>query len=344
VSPGKRALRGAVETASQAVGLLSMLERRLTRGLTVLMYHRVLPDEQCRELAFPSLVMPASAFRAQLEWLAGNAQVLPLGSALALEGTPASDLPRVAVTFDDGYADNAAVAAPIAEACGLRLTFFVTTDFVGAGRALWFDRAHALLTRTGMARRLGAWEAAGIHGPAPVDPAPGTWIQRLKYVPLPGREAFLVALQQRAPALAENDAPAPMSPEDVRALARAGHEIGSHGTGHSVHTTLADEELRHELEHSRSVLQEWIGAAPTGLAYPNGDHDERVRAAVRAAGYAWACTTRSGLHRPGDDPMRIPRRDITPNAVLRPGGAFDLRGFRCELSGLRDAWRRESAA
>lgn len=42
--------------------------------------------------------------------------------------------PQIAITFDDGYADNLAVAAPILAARGLPFTVFVTADFVRKSR------------------------------------------------------------------------------------------------------------------------------------------------------------------------------------------------------------------
>ena len=44
----------------------------------------------------------------------------------------------LAITFDDGYADNRTVAAPLLERHGLPCTFFVATGFLDGGR-MWND-------------------------------------------------------------------------------------------------------------------------------------------------------------------------------------------------------------
>ena len=46
---------------------------------------------------------------------------------------------KVALTFDDGYDDNIANAAPILKKYGLTATLFVTTDFVGTPRYMSWD-------------------------------------------------------------------------------------------------------------------------------------------------------------------------------------------------------------
>jgi peptidoglycan/xylan/chitin deacetylase (PgdA/CDA1 family) len=338
----KHRLRRAVESMADVGGLLDLLERRMGLGLTVLMYHRVLPDESCGDYPFASLAMPASAFRAQLAWLAEHAEVLPLGRALQRSPTRRAKRPLVSVTFDDGYADNKEIAAPMAEELGLRCSFFVATDFVQGSQPLWFDRAHALISRAAHAACVEAWQAAGLAVQAPRLADVSAWISQLKSVEPTLREGFLGCLEAEAgPDLrADLEAVRPMRPDDLRALANSGHEIASHGTGHNVFLTLSDEALERELEESRRRIGSWIGEAPLGLAYPNGDQDERVRAASRRAGYAWACTTRAGMFRWGSDPLQVPRRDVTPSAVLDAERRFDFRAFRCEISGLRQAWRR----
>lgn len=83
-----------------------------------------------------------------------------------------------------------------------------------------------------------------------------------------------------------------MTAEQIRTVADAGVEIGSHGRHHVSLPGTDDTELREELEESRAVLEEIIDAPVTGFAYPYGYATAREIEAVRAAGYDYACDIR----------------------------------------------------
>jgi peptidoglycan/xylan/chitin deacetylase (PgdA/CDA1 family) len=97
-----------------------------------------------------------------------------------------------------------------------------------------------------------------------------------------------------------------MTWDDLRGHADRGVAIGSHTISHAHLTRLSDAELRHELEDSKDELEAELGRPCTELAYPYGEHDARVRAAARAAGYrvAYALRGRKG------DPYSWPRVDL----------------------------------
>jgi peptidoglycan/xylan/chitin deacetylase (PgdA/CDA1 family) len=97
----------------------------------------------------------------------------------------------------------------------------------------------------------------------------------------------------------------PMSWDQLGELAEAGWEIGSHTHTHPHLTTVDDETLREELARSRDEVEQRLGRPCPTLAYPYGDHDERVVAAAGAAGYAAACTLPGRLPRPR--PLAWPR-------------------------------------
>jgi peptidoglycan/xylan/chitin deacetylase (PgdA/CDA1 family) len=105
-------------------------------------------------------------------------------------------------------------------------------------------------------------------------------------------------------------------------VAEAGWEIGSHTCSHPRLPSLGDEHLRRELFESRSVVAERLGRPCGTLAYPYGDHDERVVEATRAAGYAAAGTL----------PGRLPRaqRLAWPRIGIYRGD--DQRRFRIKAS------------
>jgi peptidoglycan/xylan/chitin deacetylase (PgdA/CDA1 family) len=97
----------------------------------------------------------------------------------------------------------------------------------------------------------------------------------------------------------------PMSWNQLCSLAEAGWEIGSHTSTHPRLTRLDDESLAHELAGSRRECEERLGRPCRSLAYPYGDHDQRVVQAAREAGYATAGTLPAGWH--PSDPLRWPR-------------------------------------
>lgn len=100
------------------------------------------------------------------------------------------------------------------------------------------------------------------------------------------------------------DAPL-MSAADVRAVAAAGHEIGSHTMTHPRMTALPPEDLRRQVTESRQVLEDLLQEPVDGFAYPYGNFDENAVQAVRDAGYAYACATDDHTRRAGYTVARI---------------------------------------
>lgn len=97
---------------------------------------------------------------------------------------------------------------------------------------------------------------------------------------------------------------------ELRRLQADGMEIGSHTVSHPRLPTTADAQLRRELADSRAALQDLLGAPVDSFAYPYGAWDARCAAAVAAAGYSSACTTRTGWALRDNDPYRLRRLTV----------------------------------
>ena len=95
----------------------------------------------------------------------------------------------------------------------------------------------------------------------------------------------------------------------VRAVAAAGHEIGSHTLHHLRLAGASPQTLEEEVAGSRRVLQEVLQDDVPGFCYPWGVFDEAAEAAARAAGYDHACVT--GDYLPGDR-FALPRFYVAP--------------------------------
>lgn len=97
---------------------------------------------------------------------------------------------------------------------------------------------------------------------------------------------------------------------ELREMQTGGMEIGSHTVSHARLTELDDARLTQELAASRAALEDLLGAAVGSFAYPYGAWDERCAAAVQQAGYAAACTTRTGWALRDNTPYQLRRLTV----------------------------------
>lgn len=99
-----------------------------------------------------------------------------------------------------------------------------------------------------------------------------------------------------------------MSWDSLALLAQRGVEIGAHTRSHPHLTSLSPVALADEVVGCADRIQSHIGTRPTSFAYPYGDVDHRVVAAVRHT-YMRACTTELRALEVGDDCLRLARID-----------------------------------
>lgn len=125
----------------------------------------------------------------------------------------------------------------------------------------------------------------------------------------------------------------------LKAVAAAGVEIGSHGVSHSSMGQLGPAEIRHEARASRERLEQLTGAPVTAFAYPFGtpaDFSDASRAILEEAGYTLAFTSVHGAIMPGADPLSLPR------AKIEAGDPDWL--FPAICDGAMDLWRHLDVA
>lgn len=111
-----------------------------------------------------------------------------------------------------------------------------------------------------------------------------------------------------------------MSWDELAMLVERGFAVASHTVSHPHLTQLSDAELGRELADSRAEVESRLGRPCTLLAYPYGEHDERVHAAVRRTGYEAAFALGPGSSR--QNRYALPRvdlyrRDSLPRATLK---------------------------
>ncbi len=315
--------------------MFKLLFRGLSPGgararLSILIFHRVLPSP---DPIFPTEV-DARSFDSICAWVSEWFQVLPLGDAI--QRLRQGQLPprALAITFDDGYADNHDVALPILQRHGLPATFFVATGFLDGGR-MFNDTVIESVRRCSLPQLdLAGTVAAGL-GVLPLSGLPdrraaiGRIIGATKYLPLVERSDWVAAVAERSGARLPDDLM--MRSEQVRALHRAGMTVGAHTVSHPILARLDAASARSEIAQGRSDLEAIIGDRVGLFAYPNGkpgeDYAPETVGLVRELGFDAAVSTTWGSARPANDPFQLPR--FTP---------WDRTRNRFGLRLARDLW------
>lgn len=100
--------------------------------------------------------------------------------------------------------------------------------------------------------------------------------------------------------------------EDIQHIAKIGYEIGSHGMYHRDLTALSSEDLEEEINHSKKLIEDYIGASVNSFSYPWGAHNVREINAVRKAGYNCAVTISGKWENdPETDRYRLQRKTMS---------------------------------
>lgn len=296
------ALTSALSFASRA------LRGTRTNRLLILIYHRVQPVQ---DPMFPGEAT-AATFDWQMSLLRRHCTPVALADGFAL--LRAGRLPdrAVAVTFDDGYADNAAVALPILQRHTVPATFFVSPGYLDGG-LMWNDAIIEAVRRSSCDSLdlgvVGEQRVVGLGSQDTRGPIADLVIRSVKHLPPAERAARVSAIQDLAGVSPPADLM--MTSAQVRQLATAGMEIGAHTMTHPILRTLADDEAREEIARSRHELERIIGRPVATFAYPNGrpgkDYTSRDRELVASLGFEFAVSTRPGVATRDSDRFQLPR-------------------------------------
>jgi peptidoglycan/xylan/chitin deacetylase (PgdA/CDA1 family) len=305
---------------------------RLASGtrVVVLRYHAVLDDpERYADSIGSGIIHSTQTFREHMEILSREYHPITLED-LRLFIAEEKDVPRhsVVVTFDDGYADNREIAAPILEHCGISGVFYVGVGPIDDAAVPWFCRLRYAFNVSKKDTIFDFREGR----------------QRPFKEPADRHAAFLSASQRCAcltrskqdDALREIEkelAVCPLEPKDcpmmtwdqVRELRQHGHAVGSHTVTHPNLAQVSAEEVQYELGESKRRLEAVLGEPVIHFSYPSPilqpHHTEQTRKVSGQLGYKIAFTCTSGAVKAKDEPL----------ATRRIAAARDNTEFRWNL-------------
>lgn len=265
--------------------------------------------------------------------------VLPLRDLVG--AVAAYDVPprAIAITFDDGYANNVTVALPALERAGMPATFFVATGAIDARREMWWDELERIVLSAPRLPDALDVDLAGSRVAVTLDGsgASGAGWRAAERPPRTARERLYRDLWERISGLSDDGqrraldtlaawAGVDVAPRATHRMATSDEldrlarselaEVGSHSVTHGDLTLAPESRLHTELSDSKAELERRTGGSVTSFAYPSGRHDARVVDAVGAAGYDTAVTTRGAPVRE-DDPLCLPRYHVADQSGVR---------------------------
>lgn len=295
----------------------------------VLVYHRV----GQRGLDPWHLTIEPEIFAGQMETLARDWS--PVSLPELVDGLGERRLPEraVAVTFDDGYADNLHAAGPLLAAHEVPATVFIATGYVEARREFWWDELERLVRRAAEAAielelEVGArrftyeplTQAAATNAVADLQFA-------LRRATVDEIAASVEALRASvgAPAgMPVRDTHRPLEPDELRLLARDELiEIGAHTRWHACLARASRAEQQDELAGSKRRLEDWLDRRVSSVSFPFGrrarDYTRKTVRIAREVGFERAAVRFPARVTALTSPLQIPR--VVAPAVS--GGEFE---------------------
>jgi peptidoglycan/xylan/chitin deacetylase (PgdA/CDA1 family) len=334
----RRIGKATIPLAGRYLLLNRVLRARQRKLPLILCYHGVVPDTIADDPFNYGNVISVSEFSAQMAMIARSMKPLSLASLRDwLVGSTEMPPDSILVTFDDGYRNNLAHAAPILTNFGIPAIFFVSAGYVGSDRLLW---------PTDIYRRVLLWPFKGVPLPdgSMLDVSPAEIPKRIalaewarefcKLIPDDLTRHYLRILSEAMlPVLTQEEAEmfSFLSWDELRQLHRLGFEIGSHTTDHCILTRIPAYQLATELIASKQQIEEHLRIPCLSLAYPNGsqaDYSPSILFAAAQSGYQIGFTTNPG-------PCRRTESALTLNRVCVPG-KLSGNEFQSRVSCLHD--------
>ena len=251
-------------------------------------FHSVVP-----QVNDPSLQMNLVLFEKCIQFICSRYEVICIEDVMEPDSLVRKQKPFASLTFDDGFKDNIIYAAPILKKYNCRASFYVVTNCVEENQPPWSFMLEYLVTHTHVKDVV--LDGKLIPRELRLKSLSPDMKQRmahfkklkswLKKIPVERKEVIFKDLCSQM-----NDVELPdlmMDWNDLAALRKAGHYIGSHTHTHNSLTMMESASmLKEELSRPRELIKKHLGYEPVSIAYPFGFYNEKVKIASADAGYA----------------------------------------------------------
>ena len=228
----------------------------------------------------------------------------------------------VAITFDDGYADNFYQAAPLLDRYGMPATFFIVTGYVETDREFWWDELEKIVFQTTVPPTniefnvLGStysFDVGSMSSPLALYLSLYDFLQPLSHELRLGLMDQL--LERSKQSISVRPPYQVMTRDEIRQLAgNPLFAIGAHTVTHPRLSTQSIPVQKTEMLDSKKWLEELVGNPIISFSYPYGGkvhYTEETLQIVRATGFKYACTNDGRYVTKDNAPLELPRFNIT---------------------------------
>jgi peptidoglycan/xylan/chitin deacetylase (PgdA/CDA1 family) len=283
----------------------------------ILMYHRVGEED----IDPWSLRVTPEHFAEHLEILQQHTQPMSLRKLAQTHQEGNIRDRSVAITFDDGYANNLHQAKPLLEKYQIPATVFVATEYLSNPKEFWWDELEYIILQPGklpdqLSLTINEQPYKGGLGTATHYTQEAAWQNR--HLPAwksqPGsRLHFYYSLwqklqpltpDQRQPLLEQIKTWAnyqattprlshrPLTIAELAEIEQGGTiELGAHTVSHPLLSEQSLAVQRQEIQQSKLDLERLLNHPVTSFAYPFGAYQSETLPLVKEAGFQYACST-----------------------------------------------------
>jgi peptidoglycan/xylan/chitin deacetylase (PgdA/CDA1 family) len=316
--------------------MLTKLWQKLSGGnqALILMYHQV-----CEKRSDPwDLAVHPENFAAQLYYLRKHFNVVSTEELSDAVRRKKIKKNLLAITFDDGFADNYTHAAPTLEWVKLPATFYIPTNAVNTREQFWWEDLQTIVLQSEELPQKVALRLDGTDFQFQFqrdNVLKGKLTQEIKYwratMPIPNERIQLYydlwkviqplpyTLQCKAISEMKNWSVMRSVPKENKVMTlkeiqslsdNSLFTIGAHTVTHARLGSQNITDQAYEIKESKKVLERWIGKPIKGFAYPYGNYTGETKKILNEAGYDYAVSTEARLVKDSDDRFELPRIQV----------------------------------
>lgn len=306
----------------------------LKRQALILMYHRIASST----IDPWELAVSADNFEQHLQVLKRNYIVEPLPQLVEELKKKKIKKKCIAISFDDGYADNYFTAKPLLEKYNLPATFFITSKNIDSKSEFWWDELARILLQTPELPQTLSLEINGhsffydlagetllteellkrhknYNAYNPETLRSGLYYKLWEYFsPMPVDEQLQLIKQIRAWAgVAEASRPeyCCMSSRQIKEISAGSlFDIGGHTMSHPALSYHEKEMQQEEILRNKIVLENITEKKIDLFAYPSGKYNDSTVETVKQLHFKAAFTTNETAIKQHSDPFALGRFQV----------------------------------